>query len=577
MEFMARAAFPTGCKSRYLHPLVIVAAVTVVCIPLILIGPQSGHSLGHNVSWASGFTGQLLGGELYPRWLIDMNEGAGSPAFFFYAPLPFYLMAPAALVCQGCDVNIVVGITEWLIFVLSGLAFYLFARRHAAPLASTIGSVLYALLPYHFVIDLLVRQSLGEIAAYIWMPLALHFTSKMKDDRYAVVGFAVAYSLLILSHLPAALLFSMFLLLYAANLAWQNRSPGQFYAFLSGVLLGIALAGVYIVPALLSQDNISAGEWWTPYFQYDQWFFLDGVDTPNPEFSKSLFLILLITTGVFARVWYIAYRQREARERNALFVWLSFVAGAWFLMTPVSWYLWQLLPFLQKVQFPWRVAIVIDLAVAITFVMALRDVPAGRNRQFVSIAGMAALLLIFSGIQSTVLYAGHWILSRDAEYQETLRTTISTGFDAAEYIPASVGLSQEEVLAYLKSAPRVDLDADRGQVNVVRWQARKLAFDVDLSSETRLTVRQFHYPGWRAWIADGGVTLTVTPSDPAGLLELVAPPGQYRLELELGRSRQETAGAVLSGAGLAVVLLLTAVRFARRRHRVNAILTVGRE
>ena len=555
-----------GCKSRYLHPLAIVAAVTVVCIPLILIGPQSGHSIGHNISWASGFTGQLLGGELYPRWLIDMNEGVGSPVFFFYAPLPFYFMAPVALVCQGCDVNTVVGITEWLIFVLSGLAFYVFARRHAAPLASTIGSVLYALLPYHFVIDLVVRQALGEITAYIWMPLALHFTSKMKDDRFAVIGFALSYSCLILSHLPAALLFSMFLLLYAANLAWQNRSPGQFYAFVSGVLLGIALAGVYIVPALLTQDYISAGEWWTPYFQYDQWFFLDGADTPNPPFSDGLFLILLITTGVFARVWYIAYRRREARERNALFVWLSFVAGAWFLMTPVSWYLWQLLPFLQKVQFPWRVAIVIDLAVAITFVMALRDVPVGRNRRFVSIAGMAALLLVISGVQGIALFVGDWALSRDEKHQEMLRTIVSTGADTREYIPASVRLSQAEVLAYLKEAPRVDLDADQGQVNVVRWEARTLALDVDLSTETRLTVRQFHYPGWRAWIADGGVALTVTPSDPAGLLELVAPPGQYRLELALGRSQQETAGAVLSGAGLLVVLLLTAVRFLRRRH-----------
>ena len=29
-------------------------------------------------------------GELYPRWLYAMNDGFGSPAFFYYAPLPYY-------------------------------------------------------------------------------------------------------------------------------------------------------------------------------------------------------------------------------------------------------------------------------------------------------------------------------------------------------------------------------------------------------------------------------------------------------------------------------------------------------
>jgi hypothetical protein len=409
------------------------------------------------------------------------------------------------------------------------------------------------------------------------MPLTLYFFRKMKDDRYFVIGFAFSYSFLILSHLPAALLFSMFMLLYAMIFAYQNRSAGQFYIFLSGVCLGIALAGIYIVPALFSQDYISASQLWSPHYQYHRWFFLDGVAAPSPQFSDGLFMMLLPSTVVFFRVWLIAFHQHEAQERISLLVWPLFVVGAWFLMTPASRFLWELLPILQKVQFPWRVAIVIDLAVAITFVVALRDIPAGKNRQFVFVSSMAAILLVLSGGFSAVFFAGDWKLSQTAEHQERLRTVISTGYDASEYIPASVRLSQEEAWEYLKSVPRIGLDADKGQTNIVRWEARKIALDVDLSAETRLTVRQFHYPGWRAWIADGGSALTVMPSDPAGLLELVAPPGRYRLELELGWSRQETAGAVVSGAGLLIVLLLTAVRSLRRRQGVNTISMVGRE
>jgi hypothetical protein len=571
-------------KNMFYYPLVMVAVVTAACIPLVLIGVQSGHSFGLNVSWAAGFMGQFLGGELYPRWLIDLNEGAGSPVFFFYGPLPFYLMASTALLCPGCGVNVVLGITGWLIIALSGLTFYVFARQHAEPRISMIGAVFYALAPYHFVVDFMVRQALGEVTAFIWMPLILYFVRKIQSDRYSVIGFAFSYSLLILSHLPSALLFSMFLLLYAALLAYQNRSPSQFYVFLSGVLLGVALAGIYIVPAVFSQDYISANQWWSLKYEYHRWFFLDGGVAPNPQFSDGLFILLSLTTLVFFRVWYVAFRRHEAKERTSLYVWLLFVAGAWFLMTPVSWPLWELFPLLKKVQFPWRVAIVLDLAVAMAFVMAMRDVSADMNRKFVSISIMAGLLLTLSGGYGVVYYANSWLQSQSAQHQEKLQSYISSGYDASEYIPASVSLSRVDILDYLKTAPRVALDGDRGEIDILQWEARKLAFNVDLSDETRLTVRQFYYPGWHASTGDGVAAPKIVPSEQTGLLELVAPPGRYRLELTMGWLPQELAGAALSASGLLILSLLAAVRFLRRRQyrfpfrlgRLNAISTVGR-
>ena len=36
---------------------------------------------------------QLWSGELYPRWLLGMNSGFGSPTFFVYGPLPYYAAA----------------------------------------------------------------------------------------------------------------------------------------------------------------------------------------------------------------------------------------------------------------------------------------------------------------------------------------------------------------------------------------------------------------------------------------------------------------------------------------------------
>lgn len=213
----------TRQKLSYLS--VIAFSVTIMCLPLLLFGPQAGHSLYHNISWAAGFAEQLLAGDLYPRWLMNMNEGAGSPVFFFYAPIPFYFTSLGFLLCGECSTTIQLGIGEWLIILFSSFSYYLFARQYAAPFVSIIGSILYALAPYHFAIDLLLRQAIGEITAYIWIPLILLSIDRMAMGKYSVTALALSYSLLVMTHLPTALFVSIFLLPYVTILQKYTSCP----------------------------------------------------------------------------------------------------------------------------------------------------------------------------------------------------------------------------------------------------------------------------------------------------------------------------------------------------------------
>ncbi|MDH3231519.1 MAG: hypothetical protein OEN55_17145 [Alphaproteobacteria bacterium] len=96
-----------------------VALVTAACLPLLLIGPQSGDSFEFNINWSTGFAGQLAAGTPYQRWLPDLNGGAGSPVFFFYGPVAYYITSLGFLGCRGCDPTIRLGIGEWLIVLAS--------------------------------------------------------------------------------------------------------------------------------------------------------------------------------------------------------------------------------------------------------------------------------------------------------------------------------------------------------------------------------------------------------------------------------------------------------------------------
>jgi hypothetical protein len=46
-----------------------------------------------HLSWYRCFVARLGAGELYPRWLLAMNGGLGSPDLFVYRPFPYYAAA----------------------------------------------------------------------------------------------------------------------------------------------------------------------------------------------------------------------------------------------------------------------------------------------------------------------------------------------------------------------------------------------------------------------------------------------------------------------------------------------------
>ena len=71
----------------------IIAVGCVLSLPLIVYGFPFYSSDTQHAIWYSNFSSQLWKGEFYPRWLADMNGGFGSPTFFFYAPVPYYLTA----------------------------------------------------------------------------------------------------------------------------------------------------------------------------------------------------------------------------------------------------------------------------------------------------------------------------------------------------------------------------------------------------------------------------------------------------------------------------------------------------
>jgi hypothetical protein len=239
--------------TRLAHVVLLVVAAVALTYPYLTQGLVPGHDRLEHVEYQYYFNKQMAAGESYPRWLPGMNRGHGSPAFFIFYPLPYY-------VARGLD-HIVPnhwgayaetraqGLGVVLATILAALFAYLwcgtFVDRHSAVTAS----LAFITLPYFFAVDLYLRVSVGELWALALMPLAFYFVERRSAaPRQSLAGLAAVFGLVLLSHLFTAALLTPVVLVYAV---WRSASAERLLAALetaAALALGVALAAVYTLP-----------------------------------------------------------------------------------------------------------------------------------------------------------------------------------------------------------------------------------------------------------------------------------------------------------------------------------------
>src|ERR671917_244940 len=174
----------------------------VVCGSGLLFGalplwrgvPVGGDTLFHAM-WYTNFSAQLLAGDVYPRWLMNLNGGLGSPVFFFYAPLPYYITTVFTPMMPGGIYGMLhLGASVALAIIASGLAAYLWLKESTDRGAATVAAVLYMLMPYHLAVDTYTRNAFAEVWAFVWMRLMLYCVRHLAGDasKYALPGLALS-------------------------------------------------------------------------------------------------------------------------------------------------------------------------------------------------------------------------------------------------------------------------------------------------------------------------------------------------------------------------------------------------
>jgi hypothetical protein len=394
-------------KNEEFPNLIPILAIFIVglllTLPAIVNGSLNGHDFPLHLRWTKYFVAQFWSGDLYPRWLMEMNAGFGSPTFFYYPPIPYYvasLFKPLFANNTGGWYPLVS--SALVALIASGWAAYLWLRTISHRNAALISSIIYMALPYHLAIDLYTRFSFAEYWTFVWIPLILYFTQKIIVGHKAnSIGLAVSYALLIMTHLPTLVIFAGFPFLYIFFTTVGRQRIKALIYMVAALVLGLGLSAVFWLPALTTQDYvsldfISQG----PFLYLNNFLFLPNL--PKAELWRYLEVTSLVSGGLSFCAFLITRINSAKTFRRESNYWLAVTIVAIFMMLPLSQPIWMVLPPLQKVQFPWRFGTVLTVATTALLALGLSTQPMQfgnkGNERNLSIGYLLVGGLLLSGI-----------------------------------------------------------------------------------------------------------------------------------------------------------------------------------
>jgi hypothetical protein len=579
--------FPKGRTSRHssIHAAsAIIAASAVLCVPLIADGYLSGHSGQLYALWVQQFLKSVNSGTLYPSWAADTNGGTGGPTFIFYPPFIFYASAAiGAFVKNILTILCVFSITG---MAAAGATMYLCCRTFFTGKTALFLALIYMASPYHL-INLYERTALSEFWAFVWIPLAFRFAITLKNKRrLSFAGLSLSYALLVVTHIPTALVFTPFMLALVIFLSASEKDRKLPISYAAALLTGAGISCFYLVPALLEQKFIDIQDIFEGWYLYSNNFLFSDM-SGDMDLNRRLGIMALAIAPMppIAVISWLMGRKKGPYQHSGIAVFAAVSAAlSIFLMFHWSNPVWRLIPVIQKIQFPWRLLLIETFFALLCMGFILdhcRHRSSGWQRPVLWSA--LALVLIANIWLSAVHVKGFalspgqgdrfrdWRIYADMTYPE-LRERFGIYYgnpslvDDLSFRP--LWGADEDVRRLINvpeplSTGSLGLFDNYGILTVDIWDPELRSLRAYTASTDRLVLRTFYYPRWRARI--NGKTAPITPDPATGLISLCLPEGEsfIRLELEAGPYRR--VGAVISALSLAATALAVLLILPRRR------------
>jgi hypothetical protein len=651
---------------KFLGPAIILLAALLAIAPQLIRGNSCGHDFDvHLVSWLD-CVNSWKHGIPYPHWTPSPNYGAGEPRFVFYPPLTWMLGALLGLVFPWGFAPIAM---TYLTLAGTGLATRALALQALDDLPATLAGCV-AMFSGFALFTGYERSAFPEFAGGVWLPLLLLFALRdrsgisvrvpqvsilrpgsgegttanrvppvpriwgpgseaesAKGPARSVVhsafdGSTAPLALMLaaawLSNLPLAVTATYLLAGVAMLAAAVRHSWAPVLRAAIATPLGLGLAALYWFPAAMERNWVDIRQaTQDPGYNFENnWLFVHNAnptlalhDAINHQASWIAISMIAVSMIALAICW---RRGTLPNLHNSPRWWFPLAAipvVVLFFSFPISRPLWNLLPEMRFLQYPWRLLEAVEAPMAIFVVAAIwpssrpmqdvgRDqiIRRAQNARRARIAVLSACAVWF--VASTVFAGGYFFQVCYAE--DTVASTLfdyrdGAGFEGMyEYEPFDADISQiatglpdaclvsDPSIALGKSTPD-DPDANPiwspptcdatytflgdGATNPEHRQIR-----AHVSHPGYLVLRLLSYPDWQVRVngqlfhTDRTIELPL-PKRNDGLIAVPVPQGQVALAVDWAITRDVIASRWITA--LSVLLLAALWFFEPRRKRVR--------
>ncbi len=587
--------------------LILVAAAVAVA-PQLVRGNSCGHDFDfHLLSWLDAQRSWRLG-IAYPHWTASANYGAGEPRFVFYPPLTWMAGAALGFVMPWQLVPIML---TFLMLAGTGLAtralaHQVLARQFINSGAATLAGCA-ALFSSYALFTAYERSAFGELTGGMWIALLLLFALRVSvgdaggksplartfdrafDGSTAMLALVLAGAWL--SNAPLGVMASYLLAAVSIVAASTARSWAP---LLRGVIasgVGMGLAAFFLLPADREQGwaalQLAAAD---PGEKIENsWMFARHAD-PALAFHDQVLQHASIAAAAMLGVALISLLVCALRKRlpggRCWWIPLAFIPlMVLLLQLPISLPLWNALPKLRFLQFPWRWLVVAEAPMGVFLAAAIWP-----RRQGARTALAACCCVVFVALTWTSASAYFQVCDEDDAVVGMLTTyRTGVGFEGTdEYAPPSTDNSMVAMGlpgACLVTDPEVVLGESSGQddsapvwdypqrscdeaypPSPVRAKNGAEHFEVlavsDHAGYWILRVRT--YPAWQVRV--NGHPVGAMPRREDGLMAVPVPAGPVLLTVDWTTTPDVVAGRWLSALAAALVTALWWVE-RRRLHR----------
>jgi hypothetical protein len=590
-----RPGSPTLLR-RFFGPAIICLAALLATTPDLIWGNSCGHDFDfHLASWLDA-QAAWRHGLFYPHWAPSPNYGAGEPRFVFYPPLTWMLGAAFGTIFPWKGVQLAI-LCSFL--AAAGLATRLLALHLQFADAPATLAGCAALFSGYSMFTAYERSAFGELAGGFWIPLLLLLVFRDRNSqaplwRRAFDGSAALLTLVIagswLCNAPLGVMASYLLAALALIVALIRRSWAPILRSCVAVAIGLGLSAIYLVPAAVEQRWVQIRQAIDdPGLAVQNSFLFAHHADPNLELHDvellRVSIIAVIMFGITFLSLFLAWRRdRLPRERSWWIPLALIPVAVLFLQFPISLPIWNTLPKLRFLQFPWRWLVVLEAPMAVFFAAAIWS-----NRRWLRNLVLALCAALFLATTAASLLTFHQHCDQEDKVAGMLYAYRSgQGFEGTdEYAPpradnslVAVGLPDAclttdpaLVLAVAEDGNTPGWDPANGHCDATySW----LRHNGKLSPEHRRLVANLPHAGflvlhlrdYAAWQVRVNGNLLAFGADPLrpplphrddGMMAVPVPAGHIELALDWAVTPDEVTGrrvsflALLAFAGLLLI------------------------